>query len=228
MNNPSILIVEDEPKVASFIKKGLEENSFDVEIAYDGFIGKKMALSNDYDVVILDVNIPLFNGFEVCKEIRAVKSNLPILMLTALSSTEDKLLGFDLGVDDYLVKPFEFRELLARIRVLLKHKKHGNISDNTIKIADLTMNLDSRIVTRGEQKIVLTSKEYSLLEYLLKHKGRVVKRSEIAERIWDITFDTGTNVIDVYINFLRKKIDKDFSPKLIHTHFGVGYVLKEE
>lgn len=222
-----ILIIEDEPKVASFVGKGLEENGYAVDIAYDGLIGMQKVLAGSYDVVILDVNIPLLNGYLVCREIRIAKPNLPVLMLTAMSSTEDKLTGFDAGADDYLVKPFEFRELLARIKVLLRQRKTGGINSNVLKAGDLLMNLDSRSVTRNGEKIELTGKEYALLEFLVKNKGRVISRSEIAEKIWDITFDTGTNVIDVYINFLRKKIDKDFDVKLIHTHFGIGYVLKE-
>lgn len=222
-----ILIVEDEPKVADFIKRGLEEQAFDTEVAYDGMIGKKKATGNVYDLIILDINIPFINGYELCREIRLVNNRVPILMLTAMGTTDDKLSGFDSGADDYLVKPFEFRELLARIKALLKRSKGTSLDGNILKIADLEMNLDSKIVKRAGKKIDLTAKEFLLLEYFIKNKGRVLSRVDIAEKIWDITFDTGTNVIDVYINFLRKKIDKDFSPKLIHTQIGMGYVLKE-
>lgn len=222
-----ILIIEDEPKVASFIKKGLEENQYLADIAFDGAIGIKMELQQDYNAVVLDINLPMINGYEVCKKIREHNPNIPILMLTALGSTEDKLTGFDSGADDYLVKPFEFRELLARIKVLLKRSTADNSLGNVLSIADLELNIDSKIVKRNNLKIDLTAKEFTLLEYLMRNRGRVISRSELAEKIWEITFDTGTNVIDVYINFLRKKIDKDHSNKLIHTHIGMGYVLKE-
>jgi len=223
-----ILIIEDEPKVAGFIKKGLEEHFFEADIAYDGLIGKKMALGGDYNAIILDVNLPHLNGFDICKEIRSQNSKIPILMLTALGTTDDKLMGFDLGADDYLIKPFEFKELLARLRVLFKRSEGIFASGSILKIADLELNTDSKTVKRGNKNIELTAKEFALLEFLLLNKGRVMSKAEIAEKIWEITFDTGTNVIEVYVNFLRKKIDKDFSPKLIHTHIGMGYVLKEE
>jgi len=227
MNVSKILIIEDEPKVASFIKKGLDENLYEADIAYDGAIGLKMALQEKYNAIVLDINLPMINGYEVCKKIRQNKPNIPILMLTALGTTEDKLTGFDSGADDYLIKPFEFRELLARIKALLKRNIIGNAAGNTLHIADLELNTDSKIVKRTNLKIDLTAKEFTLLEYLMRNRGRVISRSELAEKIWEITFDTGTNVIDVYINFLRKKIDKDHSNKLIHTHIGMGYVLKE-
>lgn len=222
-----ILIVEDEPKVAGFIKRGLDEQLFETEVAYDGMIGKKKAVSNNYDLIILDINLPLLNGFELCREIRAVNTKIPVLMLTAMGTTDDKITGFESGADDYLVKPFEFRELLARIKVLLKRARGTSLSGNIMKVADLEMNLDSKVVKRAGKKIDLTAKEFLLLEYLIRNKGRVLSRIDIAEKIWEITFDTGTNIIDVYVNFLRKKIDKDFSPKLIHTQIGMGYILKE-
>ena len=221
-----ILVVEDEPKVASFLKRGLEENGFSVEIAFDGSIGKRMFNAGDYDILILDINLPYKNGIELCREIRSSNQKIPVLMLTALGTTEDKLSGFDSGADDYLVKPFEFRELLARIRSLLKRISVAETGGNILKFLDLEMNLDTYEVIRGEKIIDLTQKEFALLEFLLRNKGRVVSRIDIAEKVWDITFDTGTNVIDVYVNFLRKKIDRDFSPKLIHTQTGVGYILK--
>ncbi len=221
-----ILVVEDEPKVASFVKRGLEENGFSAEIAYDGSIGKRMFDAGDYDMLILDINLPYKNGIELCREIRSSNQKIPVLMLTALGTTEDKLLGFDSGADDYLVKPFEFRELLARIRSLLKRISVAETGGNILKFLDLEMNLDTYEVIRGEKIIDLTQKEFALLEFLLRNKGRVVSRIDIAEKVWDITFDTGTNVIDVYVNFLRKKIDRDFSQKLIHTQTGVGYILK--
>jgi len=223
----TILVVEDEPKVASFIKLGLEENGFFVDIAYDGNIGKRMFDSKNYSLIILDVNLPLKNGIELCKEIRLKNLKVPILMLTALGTTEDKLTGFDSGADDYLVKPFEFRELLARIKSLLKRNSTIENGSNILSFLNLEMNLETYEVKREGIKIDLTQKEFALLEYLLRNKGRVLTRLDIAEKVWDISFDTGTNVIDVYVNFLRKKIDKDFSPKLIHTQTGIGYVLKE-
>lgn len=226
-SNARILVVEDEPRVASFIKRGLEETGFIIDIAYDGVVAGKMFEARDYDAVILDINLPLKNGIELCREIRKSNLKIPILMLTALGTTEDKITGLDSGADDYLVKPFEFRELLARIRSLLRRASSTEAGGKTLRFLDLEMNLDNYEVTRSGKKIELTQKEFALLEYLLRNKGRVLSRVDIAEKIWDITFDTGTNVIDVYVNFLRKKIDKDFSPKLIHTQTGVGYILKE-
>ncbi|HXU27348.1 MAG TPA: response regulator transcription factor [Bacteroidia bacterium] len=227
MDNPQILIIEDERRVASFIKKGLEEDGFQVEVAYDGRIGKKMALSFRYDLIILDINLPQINGYEVCKEIRDYNSSIPIIMLTALGTMEDKLEGFDSGSDDYIVKPFEFKELLARIKVFLKRSGNEIQNSNVLKLADMEMNLDAKTVFRSGRQIDLTAKEFQLLEFLMRHKNKVVSRTEIAEKVWEITFDTGTNIIDVYVNFLRNKIDKNFSPKLIHTNFGMGYVIKE-
>jgi len=225
-SNVRILVVEDEPKVASFVKRGLEENGFSVDVAFDGSVGKKMFDAGDYNLVILDVNLPYKNGIELCKEIRSINQKIPVMMLTALGTTEDKLSGFDSGADDYLVKPFEFRELLARIRSLLKRVSISETGSNVLRFLDLEMNLDTWEVIRDGRKIELTQKEFALLEYLLRNKGRVVSRVDIAEKVWDITFDTGTNVIDVYVNFLRKKIDRDFPQKLIHTQTGVGYILK--
>lgn len=223
-----ILIVEDEPKVASFIKKGLEEQSYLVDQAFDGTIGKSMALSTSYDIIILDVNLPGINGFDLSKILRENKIKTPILMLTALGTTDDKLAGFDSGADDYLVKPFEFRELLARIKALNKRSTNSQGITNILKVSDLELNLDEKVARRGEQKIDLTAKEFSLLEYFIRNKGKVVSRVDIAEKVWEINFDTGTNVIDVYVNFLRKKVDKDFPKKLIHTVVGMGYILKDE
>ncbi len=222
-----ILIIEDEKRVASFICQGLKEEGFETEVAYDGSMGKKMALSQKYDMIILDINLPVMNGFEVCKEIRNHNASIPVLILTALGTTEDKLEGFDAGTDDYLVKPFEFKELLARVRVFLKRTNHQVLQTNILKIADLEMNLDAKTVSRAGKGIELTAKEFQLLEFLMRSKNKVISRAEIAEKIWDITFDTGTNVIDVYISFLRNKIDKGFSSKLIHTNVGMGYILKE-
>ena len=224
-----ILIVEDEPKVAEFIKKGLKENDYDVDIAGDGLVGKQKAQVNNYDLVILDINLPFINGIDLCSVIRKKRPDVPILMLTAMGDTDNKISGFDAGADDYLVKPFEFRELLARIKSLLKRSQTFVPRENRIlKVADLEVDLDKKTVRRSNIPIDLTAKEFALLEYLIQNKNRTVSRVDIAEKIWDINFETGTNVIDVYVNFLRKKIDKDFTPKLIHTHVGFGYKLIDE
>jgi two-component system copper resistance phosphate regulon response regulator CusR len=223
-----ILLVEDEAKLATFIKKGLEEKSNEVDLAYDGAMGKKLAMVNNYDIIILDVILPQMNGTEVCKELRERKIKTPVLMLTALGTIDDKLIGFDSGADDYLVKPFELRELIARINVLHKRTLDITTGGKILSIADLEMNLDEKSVKRNGKLIELTAKEFSLLEYFLRNKGKVISRADIAEKVWDVNFDTGTNVIDVYVNFLRKKVDKDFPVKIIHTMIGMGYVLKEE
>lgn len=223
----NILVIEDEPKVSAFIKQGLEEQQYEVDVAFDGLIGKKLAIKNHYNVMLLDVIIPYQNGLELCKELRDQGIQTPIIMLTALGTTDDKVTGFDVGADDYLVKPFEFQELLARIKALTKRSLGLAISSNTLKVADLELNLDRKTVSRGGAEIFLTAKEYALLEYFMRNKGRVLARNEIAEKVWDIHFDTGTNVVDVYVNFLRKKIDKDFPNKLIHTQIGMGYIFKE-
>ena len=223
-----ILVVEDELKVADFLRKGLEEQGHSIEVAYDGQIGEKLALRNEFDILILDVILPGINGYELCRRIREKKPLVPVLMLTALGTTDDKLSGFDAGADNYLVKPFEFEELLARIRALVKRATGAVHTSTTIKVADLELNLDKKIARRGIKDIELTAKEFSLLEFLMKNKGRVLSRSEIAEKVWDITFDTGTNVVDVYINILRKKLDKDFDTKLIHTRIGLGYSLNDQ
>jgi two-component system copper resistance phosphate regulon response regulator CusR len=222
-----ILIIEDEPKVVAFIKRGLEEQKYEVEVATDGLSGKKLALFNQYSLIILDINLPLMSGFEVAKSIRNANISVPILMLTALGTTDDKIEGFDSGADDYLVKPFEFRELLARTKALVKRASTKLTNPEFIRVGDLDIFLDNKTVKRGNKKIDLTAKEFALLRYLAVNKGRVVSRNEIAEHVWDISFDTGTNVIDVYVNFLRKKIDRDFPQKLIHTYIGMGYVLRE-
>ncbi|MCX6215480.1 response regulator transcription factor [Spirosoma sp.] len=223
-----ILVVEDEPKLASFVKKGLEEQSCEVDVAYDGQVGRNMALNNLYDVIVLDINLPKMNGFDVVQSIRQEKNRTPVLMLTAMGSVDDKLTGFEAGADDYLVKPFEFRELMARLRALTKRSSDAGMQTNVLKVADLELDLNEKVARRGEKRIELTAKEFGLLDYLMRNRGRVVSRVDIAEKVWDIHFDTGTNVIDVYVNFLRKKIDKDFPTKLIHTVIGMGYMLKED
>ena len=187
----------------------------------------ELSISGKHDLIMLDVNLPKMNGFDLCREIRKQNIRTPVLMLTALGSTDDKLQGFDCGADDYIVKPFEFRELLARVKALLKRSQLAASPDNFLRIADLVMNLDSKTVKRGDKKVDLTAKEFSLLEFLLRNKGKVLSRMEITEKVWDLNFDTGTNVVDVYINFLRKKVDKNFPVKLIHTQVGMGYILRE-
>lgn len=219
-----ILIVEDEPKVASFIKKGLEENNYDAEIAYDGTSAERIAQLYDYDLFILDIIIPGISGLELCKRLKKQNQNIPVLMLSALGTTDDKIIGFDMGADDYLVKPFEFRELLARVKVLLKKANQSGDPVNKLVVGDLELDLDKKIARRGISYIELTAKEFSLLEYFMRNNGRVLSRIDIAEKVWDIRFDSGTNVVDVYVNFLRKKIDKGYDKKLIHTRVGFGYV----
>ncbi|WP_247235096.1 response regulator transcription factor [Telluribacter sp. SYSU D00476] len=223
-----VLVVEDEPKLASFIQRGLEEQTWEVEVAYDGRMGKSLAMSNPYDIIVMDINLPVINGFDLTEQLRQEGITTPILMLTALGTVEDKLQGFDSGADDYLVKPFEFREFLARLKALTRRGSVTEGKVHMLRISDLELNLDERIARRGGKQIDLTAKEFALLEYLMRNRNRVVSRIEIAEKVWDIHFDTGTNVIDVYINFLRKKVDKDFPSKLIHTVVGMGYIFKEE
>ena len=220
-----ILVVEDEVSLASFIKKGLEAESFTTDVAYDGYVGKQLFQKNEYDVVILDVNLPSMNGFDLCQFIKRENERTPVLMLTALDTLEDKVRGFDAGADDYLPKPFAFRELLLRLRAITK--RHVLRHSTVLRLADLTLNLDTKVVIRAEKRIELTTKEFALLEYMLLHKGKIISRAELAERVWDTDFDSNTNVIDVYVNYLRKKIDKEFSSKLLHTVIGMGYSLHE-
>ncbi len=218
-----ILVIEDEKKVASFIKKGLEEEHYAVDTAYDGEIGLYMAEVNEYDLIVLDLMIPKIDGLEVLKRIRSNKNNVPILILTAKDTVEDIVKGLDSGCDDYLTKPFNFMVFLARIRALLRREKIEK--EPLIKIGDLTLSPVTHKVTRSGSEIELTSKEYALLEYFIRNPDRVLTRTMISEHVWDYHFDSLTNVVDVYVNYLRKKIDKDFEPKLIHTIRGVGYIL---
>lgn len=219
-----ILVVEDERKVAAFIQQGLEELGNQVDVAFDGLNGKKMAEEKRYDFLVLDLLLPGMSGLEVCKALRAKQPRLPILMLTALGTSEDKLAGFDSGADDYLVKPFEFSELVARIKALVR-RANPDMEGNKLVVGDLELDTDKKLAIRAGQIITLTAKEYSLLEYLILNKGKVVSRQQIAGDVWDIHFDTGTNVVDVYVNFLRKKVDKDFDTKLIQTMIGMGYMI---
>ncbi|GAB2859315.1 response regulator transcription factor [Hymenobacter ruber] len=223
-----ILLVEDEPPLASFVKKGFEHEGYDLTVAYDGRTGWSLYEQQPYDLVILDVNLPYVNGVELCQRIRANSRLVPILLLTALDSLDDKEAGFAAGADDYLVKPFEFRELLMRARALTQRYAAAAGQRQELRMADLVLDLDAKTVTRAGQRIDLTTREYSLLEHLLRNRGRVVSRVDIAERVWDLDFDTTTNVIDVYVSYLRKKLDRGFSPKLIHTVVGMGYVMREE
>lgn len=225
-----ILVLEDEKRIATLLQKGLAEFGFEVSIAFDGDTGKRLINSNSYDLIITDVILPHHNGFELTKVIKDKNPNTPVIMLTALGATDDKLDGFDAGADDYMVKPFDLRELNARINVLLKRQDNQiNISPvNELKYNDLTMHLDMRKVFRSNNEIKLTPKEFNLLKYLLENPERVLPRSEIAKNVWDTHFDTGTNFIDVYINYLRGKIDKGFDKKLIHTSPGIGFMLKSE
>lgn len=228
MDEIRILLVEDEKKIADSLKKGLEEQGFFVMVAYDGAMGEKFFTNYNFHLIILDINLPDINGYTLSRMIRQIKQDIPILMLTALGTVEDKIEGFEAGADDYLVKPFAFKELLARIRSLLRRTITNLPTSHILRIADLEINMDSKEVTRAGNKISLTAKEFQLLEYLVRNKNKVVSRADIAGKVWDIGFDTGTNVIDVYINFLRKKIDKDYPAKLIHTQIGMGYILKVE
>jgi DNA-binding response OmpR family regulator len=221
-----ILVIEDEPGVVSFIKKGLEEQSFLVDVAYDGQSGRQLALQNEYDIILLDVVLPHINGLQLCKTIRKT-SNVPILMLTALSTTNDVITGLDTGADDYLTKPFKFQELLARIRALMRRKTDFNIEVN-FSIADLEVDYRTKQVRRNGQVIKLTAREFYLLQYFIRNRGMVLSRADIAENVWENSFDSGSNVVDVYVNYLRNKIDKNFSPKLIHTVYGMGYIFKED
>ena len=224
-----ILIIEDERKIADTLKMGLSEYGYYAEVAYDGIIGKRLLLTKIYDLIILDINLPGVNGYELCKMVRVHNAALPVIMLTSMSTLNDKIEGYNVGADDYLVKPFEFRELIMKIRALLKRTLSENLPmGNMLRANGLEMNLDSKEVIRDGQKINLTAKEFQLLEYFLRNKNRVLSRADIAVNVWEIDFQSNTNVIDVYVNYLRNKIDKKFSEKLIQTHVGMGYILKEK
>ncbi|MBY0433933.1 MAG: response regulator transcription factor [Cyclobacteriaceae bacterium] len=223
-----ILLIEDEPKTTQYIKKGLEENSYDVDAATDGITGKHLALSNNYQLIITDIMLPGLDGKSLCVQLRKADVMTPILMLTALGTTDEIVSGFDCGADDYLVKPFEFKELLARIKALIKRQTRLTQEENILSLSDLKLDVNKRTVSRSEKNIELTAKEFALLEYFLNNPGKVISRAELARNIWKVDFDTGTNMVEVYVNYLRKKIDKEFDKKLIHTQFGMGYVLKEE
>lgn len=226
----SILVIEDEQRVAWLLKQGLEESGYQVMVAYDGLTGLRLFRENKFSLVISDIILPGMSGFDLCRQIRALVPQIPILILTALGSTDDKLEGFDVGADDYMVKPFDFRELNARIKVLLKHRdtKERTRQLEELHYADLTIHLSTKSVTRNGTEIKLSPKEYYLLLYMVENADRVLSRSEIADKVWHTHFDTGTNFIDVYINYLRKKIDRDFNTKLIHTRTGFGFIFTDK
>jgi two-component system, OmpR family, copper resistance phosphate regulon response regulator CusR len=219
-----ILIVEDEPRVASFIKKGLEDSQYEAEIAYDGLSAENLAHIYKYDMYILDVVIPGISGLDLCRKLKKLNPDTPILMLTALGTTDDKLIGFEAGANDYMVKPFEFRELLARVKVLLKSAHKSPEISNTLFYEELELNLDTKMALRGGNPIELTVKEFLLLEFFMRNTGRVLSRNEISEKVWEQSFELGSNTLDVYVNILRKKIDKEYEKKLIRTKIGFGYI----
>jgi two-component system, OmpR family, copper resistance phosphate regulon response regulator CusR len=226
MEKANLLVVEDEERLAEVIRKQLEEAGYKVEIAHDGYIGKQLVERKKYNLIILDINLPLINGYDLCKEIRKTDNEIPIIMLTALGTPDNKVTGFEAGADDYIVKPFDFRELLARVNVFLRRSDSFHVNEK-LMIADLEMDLNTKSVFRAKNKIDLTSKEFSLLEIFLRNKERLLTRDFIIEKVWGIDFDPGTNIIDVYVNYLRKKIDRDYELKLIHTKFGHGFYLSE-
>jgi heavy metal response regulator len=221
-----LLVVEDEKKVASFMKRGLEEEGYAVDVAADGEAGLALGLERVHDVIILDIRLPKLDGLQVLQALRQDKVMTPVLLLTVRATIEDKVLGLDAGADDYLTKPFAFQELVARVRALLRRRMAADPA--VLQVADLILDPARRTVSRGGEKIELTPREFALLDYFMRHPGRVLTRTMIAEHVWDYAFDTSTNVIDVYVNYLRRKIDADREPKLLHTVRGVGYVLKAE
>ncbi len=225
----SVLIIEDDPRVALIIQRGLESIGIASDVALDGEIGLKYFSSRLYHLIILDIGLPDMSGYQVCREIRLLNKDIPVLFLTALSDLDRKLEGFDAGADDYIVKPFEIQELLARVFVFLRRahgKQNDSEFDELLKFSDLELNMKTKTALRGGKEIILTQKEFLLLEQLMRNPNRVISKSEIAEKVWDITFDTGTNIIEVYVNYLRNKVDKGFDRRLIHTVVGMGYVLK--
>jgi len=223
-----VLLIEDEPKMVQTLKKGLEEHQIEVDFAYDGTTGGLLCACNDYAVIVSDVILPGITGVDLVRQIRNKGNHTPVLLLTALGLTDDKVAGFEAGADDYLTKPFEFRELLMRIKALARRPNTHYQPQQNLKFADIEMDMATKACFRGGQKIPLTPKEFALMEYLLRNPGRVISKTEISEQVWNLDFDTGTNIVEVYVNFLRKKIEKGFEVKLIHTQFKNGYILKVE
>lgn len=225
-----LLLVEDDKRIAQNISKGLKAEGLSVEVAYDGITGKQWALEKSFDLVLLDLNLPGMKGQDVCRQIRLYKPLLPVIMLTAYGEIEDKVEGLALGADDYIVKPFDFRELTARIGAVLRRGEvlSEKSKVEVLQVGDLSLNTLTKQVKRGRTEIELTARELSLLEYLMRHSGEVVSKMDLAEHVWHLNFDPGTNVVEVYINYLRRKVDKDFDTKIIHTRPGLGYVLQVE
>ncbi|HNG89037.1 MAG TPA: response regulator transcription factor [Saprospiraceae bacterium] len=223
-----ILLVEDEIKLLRSLRKGLEEHGVEVDEATDGISAQQMCERHEYAVIVSDVLMPGQSGLDLLQYLRRRGDQTPVILLTALSQTDDKVLGFEAGADDYLAKPFEFRELLLRTRALARRNAPHASPQPVLRFADLEMNLDSKDVSRAGRRITLTPREFALMEYLLRNPGRVISKTEISEKVWNLNFDTGTNVVEVYVNFLRKKIDRDFERKIIHTQFRNGYILREE
>lgn len=223
-----VLLIEDEVKTLQSLRQGLEENGWLVDFAYDGETGLRLAQQHTYDVISSDIIVPGINGLELCRALRQKNIRTPVLLLSALSETDDKITGLEAGADDYLTKPFEFREFLARIKALSRRPASAFRQENILRFATLELDLDAKTVQRDGKSINLTPREFELLEFLMRNPGKVLSKIEIAEKVWDIDFDTGTNVIEVYVNYLRNKVDKGFESRLIHTQFGQGYVLREE
>lgn len=226
-NNLRILLAEDEPKLGQVIQEELTRQGYHTDVAYDGLVAEKLFKQHSYALVVLDINLPYKNGLALCKEFREINKNVPIIMLTALGELQDKMDAFNFGADDYVTKPFHFDELMARIKVFLKRSEGGNDTSEKIVVGDMEIDMENKTVTRGGKIINLTAKEFALLVLLSKNKGKVISKSDILEKVWDLSFDTGTNTIEVYISFLRNKIDKPFETKYIHTKPGFGYYVKE-
>lgn len=226
-NTYRILLAEDEPKLSQVIQDELSRQGYHTDVAYDGLIAEKMFKQHNYSLIILDINLPYKNGLALCKEFRGINKNIPIIMLTALGEIQDKMDAFNLGADDYVVKPFHFDELFARIKVFLKRADATSEPGERVTVADLEIDMENKTVTRGGKNINLTAKEFALLVLLCRNKGKVIAKQDILEKVWDLSFDTGTNTIEVYISFLRNKIDKPFEAKLIHTKPGFGYYVRE-
>lgn len=224
----SILLVEDEKKTADMLRLWLNENAFNVNVAYDGKSGLDLFKNQKFNFVLLDINLPDINGYEICKRIRHNNTEVPIIMLTALGSLDDKAEGYASGADDYLSKPFQFRELLMKINALMRRASSGHRIKNILKAGSLEMNLDTKTVTREGMAIGMTAKEFQLLEFLIRNKNKVISRNDIALSVWNVDFKTNTNIIDVYISYLRTKVDKNFPDKLIHTQLGMGFILKAD